>query len=134
MNADEIKAAWGRRVVADKTWLLHTPTLAIGQAQAFFETGAYVSEVNGESVPDAVLRLTTGHAFVVNPNAFVEMTVREVDFFVMATDRFTKFMTGAVEHAAVEGIPASAAVTILVSLLRAQQRALEAMSTKEESP
>jgi len=131
MNADEIKAGWARRVVTDGAWVLHVPTLAIGQATEFFEAGVFVSDVNGEPVPDSVLKLSSGHALVANPNAFVELTPREVAFFVMATEKFTAFMRSAVEVAAGEGIPEKTTVTLLVSLLRAQQRALETIDGSE---
>lgn len=130
MNANETMQGWGRKVAEDKQWLLHTPTLVVGPAAEFFDGEAtiFISEANGEPVPGPVVKLATGHALVANPNAFVELAPREVAFYRLAVEKFSEFMKGAVTHAAQTGIPGQTSVTLLVSLLQAQLRALEAAS------
>lgn len=127
MTPIEINAAWGRRVVADKAWLLHTPTLAIGPAEEFFDgvNTVHTSDVNDMPVRAPVVKLLTGHALLSEPNKFVELSTKEVAFYQMAVEQMTGWMKGAVEHAAEKGIQGHTVMTLLVSLLQAQLRALQ---------
>lgn len=133
MNVSEINLAWARRVVADKAWLLHTPTLSIGPAEELFDgvVKVHLSEVNGKPVPSPVLRLATGHALLAEPNSFLELLPREVVFYAKAVDQMTGWVTGAVRFGAEQAIPADKTVTLLIALLRAQLRALETLAQSE---
>lgn len=135
MTPEETMAGWARKVVADGQWLLHTATLVVGPATEFFDgiESVYVSEANGEPVPGPVLKLATGHALVANPNAFVEIEPKEVEFYRLATEKLADFMRGAVSVAGGKAIPSRTTVVLLTSLLRAQLVALE-MATPGLAP
>lgn len=134
MEAQEINAAWARRCVADKQWVLHTRTLAIGIAEELFDgiASVYVSEINGEPVRAPTLRLNTGHVLLAEPNAFVELAPKEVQFYVLATSKLGDWMKGAITVGADQGIRPETGVTLIVALLRAQLHALEAMSGRPD--
>lgn len=124
----EVNTAWGRRVAADKVWLLHTLTLTLGPAEEFFDgvEKVHVSDFNGEPVPSPVIKLATGDVLVAAPNEFIEVGPREVEYYVAASERMRVWMESAVKAAAQREMPAPTAVMLLTSLLRAQLRALEA--------
>lgn len=121
------KVAWGRRLVEDKRWLLHVPTLVIGVAEELYDgvEKVYESPMNGLPVTAPVLRLATGHALLVDPTAFVELEDREVAFYVMAVERMGEFLLGTAKIAANMSIPEATAMTLLSSLLRAHLVAIE---------
>jgi len=135
MTPEETKRAWARRVFADKAWVLHTPTLAIGEVIAVFdgETTVYESPTTGEPVNDVVVVLSTKHSLIANPNAFIELAKHEMEFYVTANTKFAAFIRGAVEHAAGAAIPAQTTVRLILAMLQAQTRALETV-TKGPQP
>lgn len=132
MTPEEVNLAWARRVVADKAWLLHIRTLVIGPAEELFDGVDRVhTGENGLPVSAPVIKLLTGHALLASPNTFVELVPREVAFYQLVVEKFAEFMKGAVAHAAARGVPAATAVTLLTSLLQAQLRALETVTSPQ---
>lgn len=87
-EADDVMFGWAKKCVEDTQWLFHTPTLVVGPAEECFDGVAtvYVSEVNGEPVTGPVIKLANGHALMANPNAFIELAPREVEFYRLAVD------------------------------------------------
>mgnify|MGYP003403120283 CR=1 FL=1 len=131
--SEEITLGWANKVVTDKQWLLHMPTLAIGPAEELFDGKVKMFRATEESAPvtSPVVKLLTGHALVANPNAFIELSFRDVEFYKLATRKFTEFMTGAVQVAAEAGVQPRTAVTILITILKTQLRALETIDHTE---
>lgn len=128
MTPEETAIGWGRRVVADAAWLLHTTTGVVGRAEEFFDgvERVHVSSADGVPVPGSVLRLSTGHALVCNPNAFVELLPEEVRFHALVVDRLEAFFLGAVQVAAEAGVDRTRMLSIITNALAAQLAVLGA--------
>lgn len=125
-------AEWAEKAIADKAWLFHEPTHALGVPIKFYSglmADQYVSSINGEPVPGPVIMLESGHGLLAKPENFVLLTEKEIQFFTAAQLLFSEFLRGVITKAAEGGLDQHASMRLLSSMLKAQ---VAAMSPKNE--
>jgi hypothetical protein len=68
----------------------------------------------------SAVRLDNGHEFIANPSNFVELSARELEFYVKASESVQMVVTELARYAKIQGIEQAAFAQISISLLADQ--------------
>ncbi len=115
-----------RSWIRERATVLHLPSGAIGAATAYHEPGAFVSPVNGKRVHSPVLMLGE-HAFIAtSPSiAFRKLSDVLTELYASFAEQHAELLKQTMRLSAVRCIDPKESVTVILSVLREQLRALE---------
>jgi hypothetical protein len=125
-SLDEIRE-WADALIRKQAWVLHLEALAVGPVKAFYDgvSSMWTSTVDGQPVPDPVLELENGHAFIASPAKFQEMNAASMRFFASLQHGISGLVSVAARSAAATGVSPETGYALTISALRAQLVALE---------
>ena len=115
---------------APGAWVLHLPSGTVGEVEALHEPGTVRSSVNNELIEAPVLALVGGHTFVAKPDNFAVLDRREVLGFENVAHAVATAIGHESRHMAAMGISSEKGILLIVSALRQQAQALEAVTTR----
>lgn len=131
---------WAHEMCAKKATVLHSETDMIGTVIHVYDR-TWVSPINGVVVDAVVIKLDTGHAFIVPASDADDYEDRQTTFFVLTPEQATFYLTmqralaHSLKEAAVflrsKGIDMDTGMRLIVGILKTQILALS--SSREDT-
>lgn len=116
MNGEKDINEWGADLEKRGPWILHTPTRVIGR----------VTKYECPSIDRSFRKITleSGHAFIANPENFVELSEQEVKFFVGCQQVMNGAIVELVKMGAQMSVRLPTITVIILGALQAQVMSL----------
>ena len=125
----------GKRLAATKQWVFDVGAGVIGPVEEFFDGSeqVFVSPVNEQPVDAPVVKLATGHTFLLREETPIEIADREVKTYVALIQMLSDFVSASAAKASEEKVPPETFVLLLTASLKAQLHALQLVKQGPEA-
>lgn len=121
---------WGKKLMTEKSWVLHLPTRVVGRVVNFFDgqdSFSFSSDSKG-FVEGPVIALEQGHTFVGKPENFMVLSIEEVKFFLGTQQIMNEAIKQLVKMGAEMGVNLPKIALLLMGTLKSQMLALNPSS------